>query len=139
MAQLSPAPLQEPVDVKGGSLTPSWMQFFSELGDVVRELPSYAGASYVSPANGFAVQLADTDAQQVVLVVAPAGDLATGTVAFPPNPQDGLSVLVVPTANVTAISLTSSATVANPPSGLSAGNCVQYFYRAENSTWYRLR
>jgi hypothetical protein len=85
--------------------------------------------------TGFSISF---PANTETLQLNPAGVLATGTIALPTNPVDGQSITIATTNTVTAVTLTSSSTIKNPPASLSSSLAVKYYYSSSNNTWYRL-
>lgn len=90
---------------------------------------------YEVPLTGFSITLDNNP----VLVINPAGTLATGTVVFPTNPDDGQVIKLISTQTQTALTLTAGTndTIANAVTALTALTAVEYSYRLANRTWYR--
>ena len=88
-----------------------------------------AGFTYTCP-NGYRI---------VQVMLTPAGVLATGTLVFPTTPQNGDSVLVVSTQNVTALTNTvpTGITLTGAATALTANVGVQYVFSGSN--WFRVR
>ncbi len=136
MADNSP-PYGSPVDEKGEKLTQPWHRWFSQLYRTTQKIEDYSGATRVVLTTGFNYQIKD---MVQVLMLTPAGTLATGTLVFPVNPVDGQSLLVSSTFNVTTLTISSSGseTIMNKPTTLVRGVGFKYFYNSDDTTWYRI-
>jgi len=74
-----------------------------------------------------------------VLVMNPAGTLATGTITMPASPADGMTITFSSTQQITALTMAGNgATINNAITLLSAKQAVSYVYRATGTTWYIL-
>ena len=73
-----------------------------------------------------------------VLVIQPAGTLATGTVTMPASPADGMTIAVVSTQQVTAITVSANTgqSIVGAPSQLIPNQPLSWIYRLANTTWY---
>ena len=73
-----------------------------------------------------------------VLVIQPAGTLATGTVTMPASPTDGMTIAVVSTQQVTAITVSANTgqSIVGAPSQLIPNQPLSWVYRLANTTWY---
>jgi hypothetical protein len=72
-----------------------------------------------------------------VLVINPAGTLATGTITFPAAPVDGMTVTFSSTQQITALTLAgNSKTIVSAVTFLPANQSTTYVYRLSNTTWY---
>jgi len=72
-----------------------------------------------------------------VLVINPAGTLATGTITFPAAPVDGMTVTFSSTQTITALTLSgNSKTIVSAATILPANQATTYVYRLSNTTWY---
>jgi len=73
-----------------------------------------------------------------VLVIQPAGTLATGTVTMPAAPADGMTIAVVSTQQVTAITVSANTgqSIVGTPSQLVPNQPLSWVYRLANTTWY---
>ena len=89
------------------------------------------------PITGFS--LAVTTGTQVV-ILKPAGTIATGTLTLPANPLDGDRVRFSTTNTITAFTLAPSAgqSVANAITTIAANGFAEYIYRVTDTTWYRI-
>jgi len=135
MAKLDPAPLLSPMDTNGIRLTDIWQQWLSALSEYVSRLPDFNDPQIIFPLTGFSVQI--PDATKVVTIDVP-GALANGNLILPANPYDGQPVTITSTSDITSFSLTDGTnTIKNPPTSLSAGVAVSYYYNFANKTWYR--
>jgi hypothetical protein len=72
-----------------------------------------------------------------VLVMNPAGTLATGTIRFPTAPVDGMTITFSSSQQITALTLNGSgANINNAVTLLPAKTAVSYVYRATGTTWW---
>lgn len=100
------------------------------------------GAQYVYnvPLTGFTLVMAE---EQSVATLNPAGTLAAGTVTMPPTLYDGKVVTIFSSADVTALTLSTSngATFvpAQAPFTLSANTSRSYVYDLANNQWHRFQ
>lgn len=78
------------------------------------------------PTTGSTVTLEDFD-DEMIVIVAPAGNLAALTFAWPPNPQNSQKITFLFTKNIAAITH-SGATLNSPLSSMVAGGSAQYIY-----------
>lgn len=101
---------------------------------------------YAAPSTGETLTLT---AKQRRLIIEPSTTLATLGVTFPASTglTDAQLMGVCTTQIVTALTVTagSGTTVNNKPTALlvpvatGAGSCVEWVYRATNTTWYRVQ
>jgi hypothetical protein len=74
-----------------------------------------------------------------VLVINPAGTLATGTITMPAAPVDGMTITVESTQQVTALTMSGNGgTVVGPAVQLIPNQPLSWVYRLANTTWYPL-
>ncbi|CAB5238398.1 hypothetical protein UFOVP162_44 [uncultured Caudovirales phage] len=73
-----------------------------------------------------------------VLVINPAGTLATGTITMPASPADGMTITFSSSQQITALTLSGNTgqTVVGAVTFLPAKTGVTYIYRATGTTWY---
>jgi hypothetical protein len=73
-----------------------------------------------------------------VLVMNPAGTLATGTITMPASPSDGMVITFSSTQTITSLTINgnTSQTVVSKPNTLNANQSLAYVYRLSNTTWY---
>jgi hypothetical protein len=72
-----------------------------------------------------------------VLVINPAGTLATGTITFPASPADGMTVIFSSTQAITALTLAGNGkTIVSAVTALLANQAASYVYRLSNTSWY---
>lgn len=138
MANQAP-PLQTPVDnVPGVAVSMPWHQWFSSLFNFLQRSPDYTDTYLLVPVAGFSELIPDGTK---VVTLDPAGVLATGTLTLPAIPYDGQHLEASTTQTVTALTVSASGadTIKNAPTTLAAGAGFAYYYRAANTTWYRLR
>jgi hypothetical protein len=74
-----------------------------------------------------------------VLVMNPAGTLATGTITMPAAPADGMTITFSSTQQITTLTMAGNgATLVGAVNSLGAEQAVSYVYRATGTTWYPL-
>jgi len=73
-----------------------------------------------------------------VLVINPAGTLATGTVTMPAAPADGMTITVESTQQVTAITVNANTgqSIVGAAVQLIPNQPLSWVYRLANTTWY---
>jgi len=132
-----PAPLNTSMDTNGKTLSPIWQQWLQQLSVFISHIIDYTEVNIQSPLAGFSISMASTDK---ILMLNPAGVLATGTIKLPSNPYDGQPVQVSSTKTITSLTLSpaGSETVFNSPTTLVGGSGFSYFFRSIDNAWYRL-
>lgn len=91
---------------------------------------------YQVSTTGFSYTFA---AGTTVLVMNPAGTLATGTITMPAAPADGMTITVESTQQVTALTMSGNGgTVVGPAIQLIPNQPLSWVYRLANTTWYPL-
>ena len=90
---------------------------------------------YQAPTTGFSYTFA---AGTTVLVMNPAGTLASGTIIMPAAPVDGMTISFSSTQTITALTVSGSAgqSIVGNPNKLLAGGAATFVYRLSNTTWY---
>ena len=74
-----------------------------------------------------------------VLIIEPAGTLATGTITMPAAPADGMTITVESTQQVTALTMSGNGgTVVGPAVQLIPNQPLSWVYRTSNTSWYPL-
>lgn len=72
-----------------------------------------------------------------VLVINPAGTLATGTITMPAAPSDGMTITVESTQQVTALTMSGNGgTVVGAAVQLIPNQPLSWVYRSTGTTWY---
>jgi len=73
-----------------------------------------------------------------VLVINPAGTLATGTVTMPAAPVDGMNITISSTQQITALTINGNTgqSIVGNATALKAGGAQVFIYRLSNTTWY---
>ncbi len=73
-----------------------------------------------------------------VLVINPAGTLATGFITMPAAPSDGMTITFSSSQQITALTLSgnTSQSIVGAVTFLPAKTGVSYVYRLANTTWY---
>jgi hypothetical protein len=93
---------------------------------------------FQTPTTGFSYTFA---AGTQVLVMNPAGTLATGTITMPSSPADGMTITFSSTEQITALTLsgnTGQTIGGTQVTLLPANSAVQFIYRLSTTTWYRI-
>lgn len=89
---------------------------------------------YQTPTTGFSYTFA---AGTQVLVMNPAGTLATGTITMPAAPADGMTITFSSSQQITALTMSGNgASIVGAVTFLPAKTGVTYVYRATGTTWY---
>jgi hypothetical protein len=90
---------------------------------------------YQTPTTGFSYTFA---AGVNVLVMQPAGTLATGTITMPASPSDGMTITFSSTRTITALTVNANTgqSIVSAPTVLPANQVGAYVYRLSNTTWY---
>ena len=89
---------------------------------------------YQVPTTGFTYTFA---AGTQVLVMNPAGTLATGTITMPASPADGMTITFSSSKQITTLTMAGNgANINTSISSLDAGQSVSYIYRATGTTWF---
>ena len=74
-----------------------------------------------------------------VLVIQPAGTLATGTITMPASPADGMTITVESTQQITALTMSGNGgTIVGAAVQLIPNQPLSWVYRLANTTWYPL-
>jgi hypothetical protein len=76
------------------------------------------------------------------VVIDPSATIANGTLTLPPGNVDATIVTVSSTADITAFAIKGYGNVVVKPSAnvtLTAGTSVEYFYKASEWKWYKVR
>ena len=74
-----------------------------------------------------------------VLVINPAGTLATGTITMPAAPSDGMTITVESTQQVTALTMSGNGgTIVGAATQLIPNQPLSWVYRLTGTTWYPL-
>jgi hypothetical protein len=75
-----------------------------------------------------------------VLIINPAGTLATGTITMPSTPADGMTVRFSSSQIITALTVSANTgqSIVSAVTTLALGGSAQYMYRQSNTTWYRI-
>ena len=72
-----------------------------------------------------------------VLVINPAGTLATGTITMPAAPSDGMTITVESTQQVTALTMSGNGgTIVGAAVQLIPNQPLSWVYRSTGTTWY---
>lgn len=91
---------------------------------------------YQTPTTGFSYTFTPSSTG-TVLVMNPAGTLATGTITMPASPVDGMTITFSSSQQITALTMAGNgASINNPVTLLPAKTAVAYVYRATGTTWW---
>jgi len=73
-----------------------------------------------------------------VLLINPAGSLASGTIIMPAAPVDGMTISFSSTQTISTLTVSSNTgqSIVGAPTTLLAGTTASFVYRSANSTWY---
>lgn len=73
-----------------------------------------------------------------ILMMNPAGTLATGTITMPASPVDGMTITISSTRQITALTIQGNTgqSLVSPVTFLPANQATTYVYRLSNTTWY---
>ena len=73
-----------------------------------------------------------------VLVINPAGTLATGTITMPAAPADGMTITFSSTQTITALTVSANTgqSINNAMTTFSAGQVATYIYRSASTAWF---
>jgi hypothetical protein len=90
---------------------------------------------YQTPTTGFSYTFASGTN---VLVMNPAGTLATGTITMPAAPADGMTITFSSTQTITALTVNANTgqSIVSAATVLPARQAGGYIYRLSNTTWY---
>lgn len=90
---------------------------------------------YQAPTTGFSYTFA---AGVNVLVMNPAGTLATGTITMPASPADGMTISFSSTQTITALTVQGNTgqSLVNGTQTLRPNQPYSWVYRLSNTTWY---
>jgi hypothetical protein len=91
---------------------------------------------YQVPTTGFSYTFA---VGTNVLVMNPAGTLATGTITMPLAPADGMTITFSSTQTITALTVNANTgqSIVSAVTTVAANGGAVYLYRLANTTWYR--
>jgi hypothetical protein len=73
-----------------------------------------------------------------VLIMNPAGTLATGTITMPANPTDGMTITFSTSQQITSLTLNPNTgqSITNRITTIPASRAMTYMYNASNLAWY---
>ena len=112
-----------------------WLQQAEQMINRLGEARAYA---QVVPVTGFTQLIPNGTG---LLLLHPAGVLASGTVTLPAQASDGFEQQILTSQTVTALTVAPSSgqTIVGVTSfGLTAGTKVMYRFVAATSTWYKM-
>jgi len=109
-------------------------QWAADLNAMMQQL--YGIRSLQTPMTGFTIAAGATVS---LLVLNPAGTLATGTVTFPANPADNQPFELMSSQTVTALTAnTSDSSTSNgAPTALTANIAVKFRFVKSLGKWFR--
>lgn len=92
---------------------------------------------YAAPTVGQTVEIA---ASTDVLIIEPAGTLATLTINLPAGVPPSKRITVASTQIVTALTFGGNGnTILNGITAMAVGGASEYIFRAANNSWYRVQ
>lgn len=93
--------------------------------------------NYQVPLTGFTITIGNTDN---ILIIEPAGTLATGTIIMPASPTNGQVVRISSTQVVTALTVSANTgqTIKDAVTTIAANGFASWVYRSTDTTWYRI-
>jgi len=72
-----------------------------------------------------------------VLIIDPAGTLATGTITMPASPADGMTITISSDQQITALTMSGNGgTIVGPAVQLLPNQPLSWVYRTSNTSWY---
>jgi len=93
----------------------------------------------VAATNGFNYTFTPSSTG-TVLVINPAGTLATGIITMPASPVDGMTITFSSSQQITALTMMGNgANINNAVTLLPAKTAVTYVYRATGTTWWPMQ
>ena len=93
----------------------------------------------VAATNGFNYTFTPSSTG-TVLVINPAGTLATGIITMPASPVDGMTITFSSSQQITALTMAGNgANINNAVTLLPAKTAVTYVYRATGTTWWPMQ
>lgn len=109
-------------------------QWAADINTMMSQL--YPVRSLQTPTTGFTLAAA---AGVTLVVLNPAGTLATGTVTFPPAPGDNQPLILMSSQTVTALTLNTSdgSLINGAPSGLAANIAIRFRFMFSLGKWFR--
>lgn len=116
----------------GGITEPVWKNWFRDLRNrVCRKIKLRQ-----TPLTGFSITVPN---EVDLIILTPAGALASGSFVFPSAPEDDQILTIVSTQNITAITVTTSngQAIFGVPGGLTANTPRAWLWDKQTSTWYR--
>lgn len=130
-------PVNSNVEGEDKQFETGWKRWISQLQSIlVNRVQNFNVSNFQTPSSGFVIQL---DNNSGMLLLDPAGALASGTITLPLNPIDQQRVEVSSTKAITVLTINAvGQTVTNAPTTLAAGTGFTYYYRLANKTWYRI-
>lgn len=95
---------------------------------------------YQTPTTGFTYTFTPSSTG-TVLVMNPAGTLATGTITMPASPVDGMTITFSSSQQITALTLNGNTgqSINGAVTLLPAKTAVTYVYRATGTTWWPMQ
>ena len=125
-------------DIGGSGTYASWNITVSGSQGAAGSTGASGSLSYqtVTPSTGFTQTINNSTN---VLLLTPAGTLATGTVTMPASPTDGLEVRICTTQEITALTVNpnSGQSLLGAPNMMFANTCVSWFYQLTGTRWIR--
>lgn len=119
--------------IQGGTTGQHFHLTLADYGKVLRTNT----IEFLVPLTGFSYTVANASG---VLVMKPAGVLASGTITMPAIPIDEQKVTLTTTQTITALTHNPNAgqTLNGPATTLSANTPFSWIYRSADNSWYRI-
>jgi hypothetical protein len=144
---LSRPPTEQPMTTqnKGGLfasgpaqwVSQAWLKWLNLIYPILSATQNYATPDFAAPTSGSTYKIPSGIEYSLLI---PAGPLASLTVQLPDQPQDRALVRVSSTQAIATLTVTApGATILNAPTALAAGAAFGYYWRQDNSTWYRIQ
>lgn len=100
----------------------------------IRQTPDITYTQYVVATAGTSISV--ERAKETILMIDPAGTLATLTVVLPTAPENGDTVLITTSQILTALTLTG--TIVGTLTTLALGGFAKFQYSTRASKWFRV-
>lgn len=113
------------------------VNFTTNVQNAIQTTTQTEITSRVVPLTGFTQTISNTTN---VLVLEPAGTLATGTITMPASPVDNQVIRIVSTQAITSLTHNGNTgqTVKAPLTTLGANGYASWVYIQSTTTWYRI-
>lgn len=122
--------------IQGGTSGEAYHLTQTQHSDIINNIHC-ENIDYQVPVTGFSITASASDN---VILLEPAGTLASGTVIMPASPKDKQVVRIATTATITALTVSANTgqTLKGAVTTLAANGFASWIYRSTNTTWYRI-